>query len=180
MKRNLIYGLYCPFTDELHYIGKSSKGLIRPLEHLIKSHSDKINEWIQQLKFLGHKPIVKILEVCNKTNLNDREKVWIKKSKNCYLLNVANNSTNNILNNQEYEFNDSDILTIAKIIREARKNAEYTQDYISKMAGISRKTYWRIENGNKHIVYNSLKNVLNILGYEIKIQKKDETTSSST
>ena len=45
MKR-LIYCLKCPFTKEIHYVGKSSSGMIRPLSHLNKSHSDKINEWV--------------------------------------------------------------------------------------------------------------------------------------
>jgi hypothetical protein len=28
MNKYLIYGLYCPFTDNLHYIGKSSIGRV--------------------------------------------------------------------------------------------------------------------------------------------------------
>lgn len=182
MKKNLVYGLYCPFTDELHYIGKSSKGMTRPLEHLTESHSDKINEWVRQLKILGYKPIIKVLEKCNETNLDNKEKKWIKKSRNegCYLLNVINNSTNKILNKKEYEFDDGDILIIGKIIRETRKENQFTQEDFSKMASISRKTLWGIENGNKHVVYNNLKKVLDILGYEIKIQKKNERTSIIT
>ena len=38
----LIYGLFCPITDELHYVGKSSNYLLRPLQHLTDSHSEKI------------------------------------------------------------------------------------------------------------------------------------------
>ena len=87
MKKLLIYGLYCPFTDELHYIGKSSRSMTRPLEHFTKSHSDKINEWVSQLKFLSYKPVVKILEECKENELDNKKKDWIKKSKEdgCYL-----------------------------------------------------------------------------------------------
>jgi hypothetical protein len=62
MQQYIIYGLYCPFTDNIHYIGKSTVGMLRPLSHMTKSHSTKINEWVSQLKVLGYKPIIKILE----------------------------------------------------------------------------------------------------------------------
>ena len=71
MNNFIIYGLYCPITNDLHYVGKSSVGLIRPLTHLTQSHSDKINEWVSQLKFLGHAPVIKILEVCTENNLDE-------------------------------------------------------------------------------------------------------------
>jgi hypothetical protein len=88
----LIYGLYCPITDNLHYVGKSSTYLTRPLQHMSRSHSHKIREWVKQLKELGHIPIIKVLEyVINPDELDSRERYWIERSKNegCYSLRVT-------------------------------------------------------------------------------------------
>lgn len=174
MNKYLIYGLYCPFIDNLHYIGKSSSGMIRPKSHMRGIHSKKIGEWVDQLKFLGYKPIIKILEECTKDNLDEKEKIWIKKSKDegAYLLNVTYNKTKNILSQKEYEFSDLDILTIAKIIRETRHKLDIRQEDLCKMAGITRPTLYMIEKGNNKTIYNNLKKVLDILGFEITIRKK--------
>lgn len=45
MKDKLIYALGCPITSEVHYIGKTEKGLTRPFQHLKDSHNGKIREW---------------------------------------------------------------------------------------------------------------------------------------
>jgi DNA-binding XRE family transcriptional regulator len=174
MNKYLIYGLYCPFTNKLHYIGKSSSYMIRPLQHLNDSHSEKINEWVQQLKFLNHKPIVKILEECTEENFNEKEKEWIKKSneENCYLLNVAHNYVDKVISQKEYEVEDVDMLLIGKTIKEVRINAELTQEKLSEMAGIDRSTLRRIERGNKQITIKNLKCVLNVFGFEMIIRKK--------
>ena len=173
MNKNLIYGLYCPFTNNLHYVGKSTSGLIRPNEHMSKSHSEKINEWVSQLKFLGYKPIVKILEECTTENLDEKEKEWINKAKNqkCYLLNIANNHANKIIKQNEYKTNNDAILIIGKIIKDTRQKLNYTQEDICSMANISRPTLIAIENGNEKTIYNNLKRVLNVLGFELTIKK---------
>jgi len=174
MNKYIIYGLYCPFTDSLHYVGKSSSYMIRPTQHLTESHSEKINEWVSQLKFLGHKPIIRILEECTETNIDERELAWIKKSadEGCYLLNTVHNHTNKILLQREYELENVDVLTIGKMINEARISAKLTGIELSQMAGIHRQTLRSIENGDTKVSIGNLKGVLNILGYDIIIRKK--------
>lgn len=179
MEKFLIYGLYCPFTDNLHYVGKSTSYMIRPMEHMTDSHSEKINEWVTQLRLLGYKPIIKILEVCTEENLNEREIAWIKKSKEygCYLLNVAHNHIDKITSQKEYNFEYSDIIIIGNKIRETRQALNLRQEDLCTMAKISRPTLIGIENGNKKIIYDNLKRVLNVLGYELTIKnKKNEET----
>lgn len=174
MNKWIIYGLYCPFSDKLHYIGKSSSYMLRPLQHLNDSHSEKINEWVQQLKFLNHKPTVKILEECTEENFDEKEKEWIKKSvqNGHYLLNVAHNHANKIISQKEYEVESIDMLLIGKTIKEARIDAKLTQETLSKMADIDRSTFFRIENGNKQITIKNLMGVLSVLGFEMIIRKK--------
>ena len=175
MKKCLIYGLYCPFLDEPHYIGKSSTSMVRPLSHLNKSHSNEINEWVRQLKFLGYKPIIKILEECNINNVDEKELFWIKKISNngYYLLNKSHNKIDFILNKKEYKFNDDDILNVADMIKQKRKELNYTQLDVSNLCGINRSTYIEIEKGSKKTTYGNLKKVLNVLGYKIKIEKNE-------
>lgn len=181
MSKYLIYGLYCPFSNNLHYVGKSSSYMTRPTQHLNESHSDKIKEWVQQLKFLGYKPIIKILEECTEDNFDEKEKEWIKKStdEGCYLLNIVYNSANKIISQKEYEIENLDMLLIGKTIKEARINAQITQETLAKMAGIDRSTLFRIERGNKQVEIKKLKGVLNALGFEMIIRKKQNNENTT-
>ncbi len=174
MNKYLIYGLYCPFTDNLHYVGQSRTAMTRPMQHLTEYTSQKIYEWVSQLKFLGYKPVIKILEECNEKNINEREKFWIKKSKEegSYLLNITYNHTKNILLQKEYEFGDADIMAISQIIRETRKERNILQEELCQAAGITRPTLHMIEKGNSQTIYNNLRKVLDVLGFEITIKKK--------
>lgn len=174
MNKNIIYGLYCPFMDNLHYVGKSSSYMTRPMQHLNESHSEKINEWVSQLKLLGHKPVVKILEICNDDNIDDLEIKWINKSvaEGAYLLNKIHNKTANILLQKEYKVDNSDIINIGKIIKESRNRLDINQEELSKLAKIDRTTLLSIEKGSDKTSLKNLKNVLNILGFEIIIKEK--------
>ena len=74
-KQRLIYSLRCPFTNEIHYIGKSTQGMIRPLTHLSNSHSEKIKEWVNNLKEIGHAPVVNVIEyVSIDDDIDNRER----------------------------------------------------------------------------------------------------------
>lgn len=174
MKKNLIYGLYCPFTNEPHYVGKTTNSMVRPLSHLNNSHSDKINEWVTQLKFLGHKPKIEIIEECKLDVLDKREKYWIETliKEGYYLLNKTNNNSNKILSKKDYQFNDDDIILIGEKIKKKRKESGFTQKDVSILSGINRTTYINIENGDKKTSLDNLKKVLTVLGFKIEINEK--------
>lgn len=122
----VIYALCCPFTDEVHYIGKSTSGMLRPLSHMGKSHSNKVNEWINELKKFNLYPLVKILEyVETNENINEREFFWIQRyAKKGMLLNktsvtasVINSKLDNELHNEEYHATER----IRNFIKQKRK-----------------------------------------------------------
>jgi hypothetical protein len=179
MDKYLIYGLYCPFTDSLHYVGKSTIGMIRPNSHMTKSHSEKINEWVSCLKFFGYSPIVKILEVCNENSIDSKEIEWINKSINdgCYLLNVSHNSSDNILLKKEYDFDNKDVIKIGGIIKKTRLLKDMSTIELSHLSKISRPTLLSLEKGINNIALSNLIKVLKVLDLEIKIINKnsDET-----
>ena len=60
--KNIIYGLRDPRNDVYQYIGKSTVGSKRALQHLIKSHSEKVNEWVANLNENWLYPLVDIIE----------------------------------------------------------------------------------------------------------------------
>jgi group I intron endonuclease len=102
-EQRIIYSLKCPFTNEVHYIGKSEQGMLRPLSHISNSHSDKINEWVGELKQLGYVPNVEICEyVPLEENITEREKYWIKhvKENGYQLTNMTDGGDGN--NNQVF------------------------------------------------------------------------------
>lgn len=172
MEKYLIYGLYCPFTEALHYVGKSTTYMIRPLSHLTKSHSEKINEWVKELKILGYKPIIKIIENCTKENIDEREIYWITKSidEGCYLLNKSHNSTNNILMQSCYADNITDYSQLIQTINSTRISKGITRHKLCKDINLSRTTFYSLEKGCKSTTINNLLKVLNYLGLIIKIE----------
>jgi len=180
MEKYLIYGLYCPFTGNLHYVGQSSCGMLRPKQHLTESHTEKIKDWVRQLRFLGYKPIIKILEYCNETNIGEREIYWIAQSINdgCYLLNIVHNRTDDILSQKEYFFEYQDIVILGEEIRKERKSMGLSQEQLSNMAKIDRSTLVRIESGNRQVTLKNIKNVLSILGFELFIKKKNDASTN--
>jgi hypothetical protein len=173
MVKFLIYGLYCPFTGNIHYVGKTSVGMIRPLSHITNSHSEKINLWVSQLKFLNYKPVVKIIEECSKDNLDERELYWINKEieSGAYLLNSSHNDAERILIQKEYKFEYEDIVKMGALIREERRNQKMTTVILSLLAKIDRSTLVRIENGNRQVTLKNIKKVLSVLGLKISIIK---------
>lgn len=67
MKENfLLYGLFCPFTNELKYIGITTRSLNTRLnEHLRMPTNYKIKLWLNQLKEKKYKPIIKLISEFN-------------------------------------------------------------------------------------------------------------------
>lgn len=80
MKRNIIYGLKDPLTNEIRYIGKSTSGLSRPRSHLTPNKYLKENnykaKWIKSLIHNGIIPEIVIL--CETDNILELDKLEIE------------------------------------------------------------------------------------------------------
>jgi group I intron endonuclease len=72
-----IYSLKHPITKEVRYIGKTKNIKRRYYEHINKKHNSYKSNWIQSLLKKDLKPIIDIIEICNKDNWEEREKYWI-------------------------------------------------------------------------------------------------------
>lgn len=183
MKKFIVYGLFCPFTDNLHYIGKSSSYMTRPQQHLTKSHSDKINEWVTHLKMYGYSPIIKIFADCDDENqLQELEKQYISNAikDGCFLLNEQQNSTTHIMRQRKPPLNDNYIIDVntsisdlGKYLKIIRIYSDLTQQQLSEKCGVSLGTIKNLSQGNNTIGIDKLCKILDVLDFEISIQKKN-------
>ena len=173
----IIYALKCPFTQEIHYVGKSSSGIVRPLSHMSKSHSDKINEWVESLKGVGSKPEIEILEnVSDKINIDEREQHYIKKylSKGNILLNSHLYSAPLVTEKFEKHLSknsEPNIDVVSQFIKTRRKQVGLTQEEFAERAGVALTVVRKIEQGNININLSGLLNILAMFGHTINVSK---------
>lgn len=176
-KQRLIYALCCPFTNEIHYVGKSTSGMLRPLSHLKDSHSDKIMEWVDNLNQLNYKPVIKILEyVAYEEDIDGRERYWIQYylNNNSLLLNSAlisplliSPDLNQLLGNGD----DIIPLKIGTFVKEKRKMVKLSQPEFASKTGVALTVIRKIEQGKTNINLDSLLQVLKMFGCTIDVVK---------
>lgn len=78
MEEYKIYSLNDPITDEVRYVGKTVSLLSKRLSsHYQDKKISYKTHWINSLKEINLKPIIKLIEICNETNWQEREKYWI-------------------------------------------------------------------------------------------------------
>lgn len=168
--QKLIYSLCCPFTNAVHYIGKSTQGMIRPMQHLSKSHSKKIVEWVEDLKNINHAPIVKILEYVGfDEDLDTRERYWIQKeiNKGSLLLNASLVTPLLISHNLDYIIDgktNDEYLRISKFIKEKRKQLKLNQFQFAEKAGVALTVVRKIEQGKQNVQLNKVNELLALFG----------------
>jgi DNA-binding XRE family transcriptional regulator len=150
---NIIYGLRDPRNDVYQYIGKSTVGVERPLDHLIKSHSEKVNECVAMLKDKFTYPQIDIIEeVENIDDLSEREKYWIDYyySLNNDLLNI--HLLPKIVETRDEKAEDifnilqSNMYSIPSILRKERMCRGLTQEEMAKHVNVSKYIISKIEN----------------------------------
>jgi DNA-binding XRE family transcriptional regulator len=177
MKERLIYTLCCPFTDNVHYIGKTTVGMSRPLQHAKSSHSDKVKIWVDSLKEIGHQPKVNILETVSLVDdLDSRERYWIQYHLNKgdllfndYLVTplLISNDIDEIIGNGEGKEMDK----IAKFIKERRKRVGLTQKEFAEKTGIALKVLRKIEQSKTNLNIEGLFKVLRMFGCTLEVSK---------
>lgn len=144
----IIYGLTDPDTQEVRYIGKSTSGMKRPMEHKkpcnLKVPSHKVN-WIKQLISLNKQYGVIILESLDiPENLDAREIYWIAEYKNRGV--ILTNSTDGGEGSlgREVKDNTREILSIK------RKEFHENNPEIAKELGLSQRKQHEFIEGVEH------------------------------
>jgi group I intron endonuclease len=74
-----IYTLKDPTNNHIRYVGKTINVQRRLSAHLYRAKKGKHHtaNWIKSLLSQNLKPIIEVIEVCNKKNWQEREKYWI-------------------------------------------------------------------------------------------------------
>ena len=180
MKR-LVYALKCPFTDEVHYVGKSSRGIVRPSEHITNSHSEEIKKWVDSLRIIGSSPKIEVFEYVRlDEELDERERYYIKKylSKGNILLNSILYNSNLIIDklNKHLEYNGKiNIDEISEFVKVRRKQVGLTQEQFAERCGVALTVVRKIEQGNINVNLKSLLTVLSMFGHNLSVKRnKDE------
>lgn len=179
----LIYALCCPVTDEVHYVGKSTSGLMRPMQHLSNSHSEKIRLWVSDLKELNHIPKIKVLEYISPfEDIDVKERYWIQYflNNNSLLLNevlitplIINPSLDKILDGSN-DGRDIDILKISRFIKERRKSVNLSQKEFAEKAGVALTVVRKIEQGKTNVNFDGLLRISNMFGCTLEIVRKSK------
>ena len=91
MNTTFIYALCDPRTLEVRYVGKADNIYERLYKHLHEKEVTHKAKWIQSLLNLGMLPIYQILEECDTSIWQQREKDWIafEKKIGCNLTNAT-------------------------------------------------------------------------------------------
>jgi len=175
VNKRYIYGLCCPFTNDIHYIGKTTNGMTRPLQHLNESHSIKVMEWVNDLKDIGHSPVIKIIEsVLLQDDLDLRERYWIQYylNKNAFLLNINLISPLLIKHNLDDLLGKGDIIgKLSKFVKEKRKQNNLTQEVFASKAGVALTVLRKVEQKKTNIQLNGLLQILKMFGCSIEVCK---------
>lgn len=86
-----IYGLVCPMTGTVRYVGKSTCAVARLAQHLRETRrSTPLYDWIKSLRTRGLSPKMVVLATCSKGDWPDLERrIIAEHRKHGKLLNVA-------------------------------------------------------------------------------------------
>lgn len=86
-----IYGLYCPDTDELRYVGKANNAGKRLKTHLLERGLHRpVNRWVRSLVDQGKAPVLRVLETVPAAEWEGAERRLIAEHrKTANLLNLA-------------------------------------------------------------------------------------------
>lgn len=184
---NIIYGLRDPRNDVYQYIGKSTVGNRRALQHLTKSHSDKVNEWVGFLESNWLYPLVDIIEEVEDINdLSKREEYWINYyyDINPELLNVMliDKSINYIRTDEdekEFDFLLSILSKLPSILKKERLYRKLSQDELAKVMNASRSTVSLCEN-SKDVKFSTIqKYLLTLKGLDILTKSSGKAVSKN-
>lgn len=79
MRKTFIYGLICPFSQELRYIGKANNPTRRVKDHMYDSRGHDLNKalWFRKMRHHNVKPILEIIEEVIMDEWQQAEEFWI-------------------------------------------------------------------------------------------------------
>lgn len=166
-----IYSLSDPRTNQVRYIGKTNNPSARLSGHISYSVTGEKSRWIAELKAIGLRPIMNILEETTEEQWSVREQHWIAKTKesNCALLNIqAGGGGNQLPFNRVRAPAKNGVQFNYKLLKEKRLALGYSQEEIAELMDISLRRYVDLENKcNNNPTLDTLSRVARVFGLRV-------------
>lgn len=181
MKTTYIYVLKCP-EGNIRYVGKTNSPKKRLSSHISEAKKGKgrrhVLNWIHSLLSKSLKPSMEIIERCNESNWQEKERYWVEYYRNV-IPNLCNNAdgglggsgTKNfseeelfkkkeIMSNTFSKFTKQDKENIWSMIQDNKTQLEITEKYSEYTRhidfGVRNGRQWR-DITNLPIIHNNLK-----------------------
>lgn len=124
-----IYVLKHPDTLEVRYVGKTVRSLSRRIGNHIANakgnkHNKHLSNWILSILKENKRPIIELIEECENSVWEDREKFWISQYTNLINLTEGGDGCRGFIHNR---------ITIEKL-RLVNKGRRHTEDFKSNMS----------------------------------------------
>jgi DNA-binding XRE family transcriptional regulator len=136
-----------------------------------------INEWVKNLKEIGHAPKVNILEyVPLQEDLDGRETYWIQYRLNKGDLLLNDVSVTPLLIDPKFDeitgsSENKEHLIISRFLKEKRKMVNLKQEEFAQRSGVALTVVRKLEQGKTNVTLESLLQILRMYGCTIGIQK---------
>lgn len=100
-----IYILQHPDTLEIRYVGKTVRSLSRRLGNHIANakgnqHNKHLSNWILKILSVGKRPLIRLLEECDPTIWQEREKYWISQYSNLINLTIGGDGCEGLIHDE--------------------------------------------------------------------------------
>lgn len=172
MKNNLIYGLRDPRNDVYMYVGKTTVGRNRPLNHLRQaSHNELVNEWVLELNNKGFAPFIDVIEDdLDLDMLHEREQYWISEYRKTNP-DLLNGGTRAILNGDAVmNLTLDDIQGFISVVSDTRSLVNYIKqstglnwNEISEKSGLSRASVYRLKTNKTNASLDVISKLITLL-----------------
>jgi hypothetical protein len=176
MKTNLIYGLRDPRNDVYKYIGKTTVGNSRPLSHLVKSHNQFVNDWVDELSKLGLAPYVDIIEKdILLDQLTEKERYYITYYSDLYgeLFNGGDHlkeclNRPSILDYKHIDNSLFTLLNVGEVYKMLKVSTGFSDATIADMLNVSRKTVYMLKTSLLTITLDTVIRMIFFVKHDIK------------
>ena len=141
MKTTYIYVLKCP-EGNIRYVGKTDNPKKRLSSHISEAKKGKgrrhVLNWIHSLLSESLKPSMEIIEICDESNWQERDKYWVEYYRNI-IPNLCNNADGGLGGTGTKNFSEEELF----------KKKEVMSNTFSKFSKSDKELIWKMIQSNK-------------------------------
>ena len=128
-RRVKIYALKHPDTLEVRYVGKTVVSLSRRLGNHVANakgskHNVHLSNWILKILAMGKRPIIELIEECDHSIWQEREKYWISQYSNLINLTLGGDGCEGFFHSEE----------VKEKLRQAKLGVKHTEEFKIQMS----------------------------------------------